>query len=153
MKIKKIEKKLSLTLLFLITLLCSIGGQSLSAQTKPVVFQIFEKYSKQKGVTLLEISEELMAAYRIKQFKSIIFENGTRELPEIRQCIEQDKQEAKKLKEAITDGLVVSGYYRLKTTDSAVNRYLIFKVGKNNKVTLLYIEGRLTPEELVELLK
>jgi hypothetical protein len=49
--------------------------------------------------------------------------------------------------------LLVSGYYRLKTQDPAMNRYLIFKVGKSNKVTLLYIEGRLTPEELVELLK
>ncbi|MDR1346673.1 MAG: DUF6108 family protein [Bacteroidales bacterium] len=153
MKAKKIERKVSIALLFSITLLCCGGGQSLLAQANPAVFQIFEKYSKQKKVTLLEVSEELMAEYRIKQFKSIIFEDGTLALPEIRRCIEQDKQDAKKLKEATADGLVVSGYYRLKTVDPAMNRYLIFKVGKKNKVTLLYIEGRLTPEELVELLK
>ena len=153
MKIRKIEKRCSTALLCLATLLLCGSMSSLSAQSKPAVFQIFEKYGKQKGITMLEISEELMTEYRIKQFKSIIFEDGTRALPEIRRCIELDKQEAKKMKEATTDGLVVSGYYRLKTADTAMNRYLIFKVGKSNKVTLLYIEGRLTPEELVELLK
>jgi hypothetical protein len=152
MKIKKIERNCSTALLCFIVLLFCGNVLSLSAQ-RPAVFQIFEKYGKQKGVTLLEISEELMTEYHIKQFKSIIFEDGTRALSEIRQCIEQDKREAKKMKEAITDGLLISGYYRLKTIDPDMNRYLIFKAEKRNKLTLLYIEGRLTPEELVELLK
>lgn len=123
------------------------------AQNQPAVTSIFDKYGSSKGVTLLEISEELMKDYQIKHFKSIIFENGTTALPEIRKAIEKDKVGAKRIKESIQDGLLMSGYYRLKTEEANMNRYLIFKVGKNNKTTLIYIEGKLTPEELVELLK
>lgn len=123
------------------------------AQSQPAVTSIFDKYGSSKGVTLLEISEELMKDYQIKHFKSIIFENGTNALPEIRKAIEKDKVGAKRIKESIQDGLLMSGYYRLKTEEANMNRYLIFKVGKNNKITLIYIEGKLTPEQLVELLQ
>jgi hypothetical protein len=47
----------------------------------------------------------------------------------------------------------MSGYYKLLSEKPKLNRYLIFKVGKENKTTLIYVEGELTPEELVELLK
>ena len=123
------------------------------AQNQPAIMAIFDKYGSYQGVTMLEISEELMKDYQIKHFKSIIFENGTAALPEIRKAIEKDKIDAKRIKESIQDGLLTSGYYRLKTEEENMNRYLIFKVGKNKKTTLIYIEGELSPEQLVELLK
>lgn len=136
----------------LVILLCNFT-QRLFAQEQPAILKIFEKYGSRQGVTLLEISEELMKDYEIKYFKSIVFKDGTRYLTEIRQSISKDKVNSKLIKESVQDGLIISGYYRLKTNDNTLNRYLIFKVGKNNKVTLIYIEGRLTPEQLVELLK
>ncbi|MDR0368035.1 MAG: hypothetical protein LBH82_02710 [Bacteroidales bacterium] len=123
------------------------------SQSQPAVNAIFEKYGSSKGVTLLEISEELMKDYQIKHFKSIIFDNGTAALSEIRKAIEKDKADAKRMKESVRDGLLTSGYYRLKTEETGMNRYLIFKIGKNNKTTLIYIEGKLSPEQLIELLK
>jgi hypothetical protein len=94
-----------------------------------------------------------MKEYKIKTFKSIIFENGTRALPEIRKAIKIDKVGALHIKESNTDGLLMSGYYQLLSNKTKLNRYLIFKVGKEKKTTLIYVEGELTPEELVELLK
>lgn len=134
-------------------ILLGIAPSGLYAQKQPAVFHIFEQYGNKKGVTLLEISEELMKDYRIHHFKSIIFEDGSFALPDIRKAISQDKKEAKKIKESLHDGLLVSGYYRLKTNDERKNRYVIFKVGNKNKVTLIYIEGMITPDQLVELLK
>ena len=130
-----------------------IFAQQGFAQNQPAIMAIFDKYGSYQGVTMLEISEELMKDYQIKHFKSIIFENGTVALPEIRKAIEKDKIDAKRIKESIQDGLLTSGYYRLKTKEENMNRYLIFKVGKNKKTTLIYIEGELSPEQLVELLK
>ena len=57
------------------------------------------------------------------------------------------------MKELIQNGEIVSAYYRLQTENESMNRYLIFKVSKQYKTTLIYIEGALSPDELVELLK
>jgi len=125
---------------------------SAKADEKFCILSIFDKYGYDKGVTRLEASKELLKQYRINQFKSIIFENGTKALPEIRDCIEKDKVNAIKIKEMVSDGLVTSGFYRLQTEKTEINRYLIFKV-QEKKVTLIYVEGALTTEALVELLK
>jgi len=125
---------------------------SAKATEKLCVLSIFDKYGHAKGVTMLEASKDLLKQYKISQFKSIIFEDGTKALPEIRSCIEKDKANALKIKEIVQDGVVTSGYYRLKTEKPETNRYLIFKV-KEKKVTLIYVEGNLTTEELVDLLK
>ncbi len=149
----------SMKILLLSFLLC-VTIHQLSAQNQPSIFKIFEQYGGQEGVTRLEASAEVMQVYGIVHFKSLIFKDGKRALADIRNCIEKDKVGAYKMKETLQDGKVVNGYYRLKNENSQRNRYLIFKVGKENpeggkeiKVTLLYIEGDITPEQLVELLK
>jgi hypothetical protein len=123
-----------------------------SAQAQAVL-SIFKKYGNNYGVTMLEASRELMKEYKIKTFKSIIFDNGAKALPEIRKAINIDKEGALHIKESTKDGLLTSGYYQLKSENQKQNRYLIFKVGNANKTTLIYVEGELTPDELVELLK
>jgi hypothetical protein len=149
-------------------------SNSAKAGEKFCILSIFDKYGYKQGVTMLEASKELLKQYKIKQFKSIIFEDGTKYLPEIRACLEKDKVNAEKIKEVIHDGQVTSGFYRLKTDKNEtkryytfeiqekkatlitenleINRYLIFKV-QDKKVTLVYVEGALTTEELIELLK
>jgi hypothetical protein len=94
-----------------------------------------------------------MKAYKIKTFKSIIFDDASTVLPEIRRAIKADKEGALHIKESTKDGLLTSGYYQLLAGKTNLNRYLIFKVGTANKTTLIYVEGELSPEELVELLK
>ena len=132
----------------------NVCGNQHDIHAKPTILSIFAKYGNAKGVTMLEASKELLQQYKIKQFKSIIFEKVTdNQLSEIRAEIEKDKQGAVKIKEIIQDGLLISGYYRLKTEDDKINRYLIFKISASKKATLVYVEGELTPEELVDLLK
>ena len=127
-------------------------GNGAMAKNESCIFSIFSKYENYQGVTMLSASKELFKQYKITQFKSIIFENGVKVLPEIRACIEKEKAGAVKMKETVQDGLLMGGYYRLKAETPEMNRYLIFKV-KEKKVTLIYVEGSLTPDELVELLK
>ena len=144
-------KKMKHNSLIIIILLANVCiSFSLQAQS---VLNIFKKYGNHQGVTMLEASRELMKAYNIKTFKSIIFEDGSIALPEIRKAIKTDKEGALNIKESTRDGLLMSGYYQLLSEKSKLNRYLIFKVGKENKTTLIYVEGELTPDDLVELLK
>jgi hypothetical protein len=123
------------------------------ASQAQAVLSIFKKYGDTYGVTMLEASRELMKEYKIKTFKSIIFNDGTHALPDIRKAIKMDKEGAMNIKESTKDGLLTSGYYQLLSEKANTNRYLIFKIGKENKTTLIYVEGELTPDELVELLK
>jgi hypothetical protein len=146
-------KKNRILLLLLLSLLFAGFTPQIKAQEKLAIFQIFDKYGREDGVTTLEASEGLMKEYNITLFKSIIFEDGTKALPSIRTAIEKDKKNAAKIKEEYANGLLMSGYYRLSSTASGLNRYLILKVGKHNSITLLYIEGKISPEKLVELLK
>ena len=141
------HKLLAITFLTLSTFCLSSSAQ---AQT---VLSIFKKYCNDNGVTMLEASRELMKTYKIKTFKSIIFEDASTVLPEIRRAIKTDKEGALHIKESTKDGLLTSGYYQLLTEKANLNRYLIFKVGTANKTTLIYVEGELSPDELVELLK
>ncbi|MDD3281393.1 MAG: DUF6108 family protein [Bacteroidales bacterium] len=152
MKKNKIKHSIS-PLLLLILLIGTFTNPLRADNPPPSIFKIFEKYGNNKGVTMLEVSKELMKNYKIKHFKSIVFEDGRTALPEIRECIKKDRANAIKMKELIQNGEIISAYYRLKSDDNKINRYLIFKVGENYKTTLIYIEGELTPEELIEILK
>ena len=139
---------------FLVILFLALTTFCMSFSTQAqAVLSVFKKYGNDQGVTMLEASRELMKAYKIKTFKSIIFDDGTQALPEIRRAIHTDKKGALQIKESTKDGLLTSGYYQLLSEKTKWNRYLIFKVGKENKTTLIYVEGELTPDELVELLK
>jgi len=138
--------------LIILFLILATFGLSISVRAQAVL-SIFKKYGNDQGVIMLEASRELMKEYKIKTFKSIIFDNGINALPEIRKVINIDKEGALNIKESTKDGLLMSGYYQLLSEKAKLNRYLIFKVGKENKTTLIYVEGELTPEELVELLK
>ncbi|MDR3046312.1 MAG: hypothetical protein LBU51_01705 [Bacteroidales bacterium] len=152
MKNSIVRHKAIIALLVLFVLRAALP-QNASAQEKLAILNIFETYQSEKGITTLEASEAIMKEYGISHFKSIIFNDGRKALPAIRKAMEQDKKNALKIKEGFTDGSLSSGYYRLATPNQALNRYLIFKMGKENKVTLLYIEGKLSPDELTELLK
>ncbi|MDR0206643.1 MAG: hypothetical protein LBI45_05245 [Bacteroidales bacterium] len=146
-------KNLKQKFLVVVFLVLANAGMSFSAQSQGAVLSIFTKYGTNKGVTMLEASRVLMKEYKIKTFKSIIFDDGTRALPEIRKCIEIEKDGALSIKESTKDGLLTSGYYQLKSKNTNLKRYLIFKVGNNNKTTFIYVEGELSPDDLVELLK
>jgi hypothetical protein len=141
------HKRLLILFLVLATL-----GLSIPVRAQAVL-SIFKKYGNDYGVTMLEASRELMKEYKIKTFKSIIFDEGAKALPEIRRAIKTDKEGALNIKESTKDGLLMSGYYQLLSDKAKLNRYLIFKVGKENKTTLIYVEGELTTEDLVELLR
>ena len=149
---RKIMKNMKHKFWVIIILIFAYAGLGFSTQAQAVL-SVFKKYGNDYGVTMLEASRELMKEYKIKTFKSIIFEDGAEALPEIRKAINKDKEGALNIKESSKSGLLMSGYYQLLSEKQNLNRYLIFKVGKENKTTLIYVEGELTPDELVELLK
>lgn len=138
--------RIALTVLLLTT------SSHLMAQQGLHIASVFQKYGKQKGVAMVELSNELIDIYEMKRYKSISFKNVGNALPYILECLEEDRKKAKKVKETILDGQIQTGYYQLPPLKEEINRFILFKTSKKGTATLIYLEGALDADDLVTML-
>ena len=121
------------------------------AQERLQIADLFSKYGEQKDVTRVELNGSILKSYRMTTYKSLVFKNVSPYRREIQQAIVHDKQDnAKKAQEVMESGVLRSAYYQLKEVErngKKLNRYIIFKIGKDSMGTLIYIEGLLSEKE------
>ena len=135
-----------------IILLLTVASGMARAQQGLQIASVFQKYGKQKGVTMVELSNEMLETYQMTLYKSLIFKDVEEALPTILNCLDADKKKAKKVKEVVAGGQIQSGYYQLPQLKEDVNRFILFKTGKKGSATLIYIEGELDADDLVTML-
>lgn len=140
-----------------IVLLTLCFGLSAYAQEGLQIATLFEKYKNEKNVTYVELNGSILRSYRMTAYKSLVFEEVTPYKKEIMQCLKQaiDTYQVQKTQEVNESGELLSAYYRLSRVPrkgKKVNRYILYKVGKQHKATLVYIEGPLDEDELMEML-
>ena len=135
-----------------IVLLLTVASGMVRAQQGLQIASVFQKYGKQKGVTMVELSNEMLETYQMTLYKSLVFKDVEEALPDIHNCLEADKRKARKVKEVVAGGQIQSGYYQLPQLKEDVNRFILFKTGKKGSATLIYIEGELDADDLVTML-
>ena len=135
----------------LLVLLLAFAAHA-AAQQGLQIATVFQKYGKQKGVTMVELSKEVLDAYQMNLYKSLVFKDAGDALPTILRCLEADKKKPKKVKEVVSGGQIQSGYYQLPQLKEDINRFILFKTGKKGSATLIYIEGELDADDLVTML-
>ena len=135
-----------------IILLLTVASGMARAQQGLQIASVFQKYGKQKGVTMVELSNEMLETYQMTLYKSLVFKDVEEALPTILNCLDADKKKAKKVKEVVAGGQIQSGYYQLPQLKEDVNRFILFKTGKKGSATLIYIEGELDADYLVTML-
>lgn len=135
-----------------IILLLTVASGMARAQQGLQIASVFQKYGKQKGVTMVELSNEMLETYQMTLYKSLVFKDVEEALPTILNCLDADKKRAKKVKEVVAGGQIQSGYYQLPQLKEDVNRFILFKTGKKGSATLIYIEGELDADDLVTML-
>lgn len=135
-----------------LTVLLLTLAANVAAQQGLQIATVFQKYGKQKGVTMVELSNEIVEAYQMTLYKSLVFKDAGEALPTILRCLEADKKKAKKVKEVVANGEIKSGYYQLPQLKEDVNRFILFKTGKKGSATLIYIEGELDADDLITML-
>ena len=133
-------------------LLLTVASGMARAQQGLQIASVFQKYGKQKGVTMVELSNEMLETYQMTLYKSLVFKDVEEALPTILNCLDADKKKAKKVKEVVAGGQIQSGYYQLPQLKEDVNRFILFKTGKKGSATLIYIEGELDADDLVTML-
>jgi len=118
------------------------------AQDDLQVSNIFQLYGHDKGCKMVELHHGTFKGFQLDVYKSLIYKkNGNN----VENYLRQDKKNAKKVREIVEDGQVTSGYYLMKPIKSGINRYILFKKGDNQSGTVVYIEGSLSPEQLMDL--
>ena len=135
-----------------IILLLTVASGMARAQQGLQIASVFQKYGKQKGVTMVELSNEMLETYQMTLYKSLVFKDVEEALPTILNCLDADKKKAKKVKEVVAGGQIQSGYYQLPQLKEDVNRFILCKTGKKGSATLIYIEGELDADDLVTML-
>ena len=65
----------------LIILLLAAFPAGIKAQEDLHSASVFQKYGKQKGVTMVELSRDMLDSYRIDLYKSLVFKDVTEALP------------------------------------------------------------------------
>ena len=135
-----------------IILLLTVASGMARAQQGLQIASVFQKYGKQKGVTMVELSNEMLETYQMTLYKSLVFKDVEEALPTILNCLDADKKKAKKVKEVVAGGQIQSGYYQLPQLKEDVNRFILFKTGKKGSATQIYIEGELDADDLVTML-
>ncbi len=126
------------------------------AQDGLQIASLFDKYGERKDVTRVELNGSILKSYRMTTYKSLVFKDITPYRKEIQQCLADDKQaHVKKTQEVMESGVLRSAYYQLKEVErngKKLNRYILFKTGKDTMGTLIYIEGLLSEKEMMDML-
>lgn len=143
----KLEHKYIRAILLMLALSIS---SIICAQDDLSINSIFNKYGKQKGATMVVMSGKALREYKLSKYQSITISYDKTILKEIQNSIEKDKQGANKIKEVVNNGIVSSGYYQLLKNDDNLERYILFKIGTESRVTIIYIEGGVDSDKLIE---
>lgn len=126
---------------------------NLSAQSDLEINKVFEKYGKQQGTVLVEMSREMLKGYDFTFYKSIMA-SGNKEAGDFaRQCLEIDQKGAKKVKQVVSNGVLSSIYLQLPKKGKYF-RLVLFNeaISPERKMTLIYIESEKDSEEILKII-
>ena len=132
---------------------CFAFANTLQAQEDLEISKIFEKYGEQKGVTMVELTDEMLDGYDLSFFKSITIENNSKASDFIRKCLKIDEQGARKVKQVVANGIPTSIYLQLPVKKQIFRLILFNETFKpKHKTTLIYIESKNNSEDILKLI-
>lgn len=124
----------------------------LSAQKDLQISKVFDLYGKKKGVTMVELSGEMLGDYNLSLFKSIVINDDPAAGDFIRKCIAKDQEGAKKVKQVISSGNLSAIILQL-PHKGRLNRMILYNATSSGyKLTLVYIESRDEVDDILNLL-
>lgn len=134
--------------ILLMLLLLAAWMTHASAQEGLNVDKVFQRYGRAKGCKMVVMQNTELRGYRLKVYKSLVY----RKLHDaVAPYLKADKKNARKVREVIEDGHLVSGFYMMQPLEGGVNRYVLFSYVGGDKGTVIYIEGTLSPDDIMKL--
>lgn len=120
----------------------------LAAQEGLNVDKVFQRYGKAKGCKMVVMRNTELKGYKLRTYKSLVYKKLH---SAIQPYLAADKKKARKIREVIEEGQLVSGYYMMAPLQGGINRYILFSNVGGSKGTVIYIEGTLSPDDIMKL--
>lgn len=140
---QRVVKRMALSIvLFFVSFL------PLAAQEGLNVDKVFQRYGKAKGCKMVVMRNTELKGYKLRTYKSLVYKKLH---SAIQPYLAADKKKARKIREVIEEGQLVSGYYMMPPLQGGINRYILFSNVGGNKGTVIYIEGTLSPDDIMKL--
>jgi hypothetical protein len=141
------------TSLIIALISCFAFANTIQAQKGLEIKKVFDKYGEQKGVTMVELTDEMLDGYDLSFFKSIIIENNSKASDFIRECLSMDEKGARKVKQVVANGVPTSIYLQLPEKGKIYRLILFNETFKpEHKTTLIYIESKNNSEDILKLI-
>lgn len=119
-----------------------------AAQEGLNVDKVFQRFGKSKGCKMVVMKNTELRGYKLQTYKSLVYKNL---YSAIEPYLAADKKSAKKVREVVEEGRIVSGYYMMAPLRGGINRYILFSNVGGHKGTVIYIEGTLSPDDIMKL--
>lgn len=127
---------------FLMLAVAAMGQKGLN------VDNVFQRYGRAKGCKMVVIENTTLHGYKLRVYKSLVYKKLHHA---VKPYLDADRKNAKKVREVIDGGELVSGYYMMKPLPGGYNRYILFSYVDSRKGTVIYIEGKLSPDDILKL--
>lgn len=119
-----------------------------AAQEGLNVDKVFQRFGKSKDCKMVVMKNTELRGYKLQTYKSLVYKNL---YSAIEPYLAADKKSAKKVREVVEEGRIVSGYYMMAPLRGGINRYILFSNVGGHKGTVIYIEGTLSPDDIMKL--
>ena len=136
-------KRIMVTLAIMVA--CTITA---AAQEGLNVDKVFQRFGKSKGCKMVVMKNTELRGYKLQTYKSLVYKNL---YSAIEPYLAADKKSAKKVREVVEEGRIVSGYYMMAPLRGGINRYILFSNVGGHKGTVIYIEGTISPDDIMKL--
>lgn len=127
---------------FLMLAVAAMGQKGLN------VDNVFQRYGRAKGCKMVVMENATLHGYKLRVYKSLVYKKLHHA---VKPYLDADRKNAKKVREVIDGGELVSGYYMMKPLPGGYNRYILFSYVDSRKGTVIYIEGKLSPDDILKL--
>lgn len=112
------------------------------------VDNVFQRYGRAKGCKMVVMENTTLHGYKLRVYESLVYKKLHHA---VKPYLDADRKNAKKVREVIDGGELVSGYYMMKPLPGGYNRYILFSYVDSRKGTVIYIEGKLSPDDILKL--
>lgn len=142
MKQRVVKRMVFSIVLFFVSMLSAMAQEGLN------VDKVFLRYGKAKGCKMVVMRNTELKGYKLRTYKSLVYKKLH---SAIQPYLAADKKKARKIREVIEEGQLVSGYYMMPPLAGGINRYILFSNVGGSKGTVIYIEGTLSPDDIMKL--
>lgn len=140
---RQTAKRLAAVIISILTVAISV-----TAQDGLGIGKIFDKYGHSKGCRMVEMNNTNLHGHSLRVYKSLTYKRIGNA---IETMLKEDRRKARKIREVVDDGRITSGYYMMPPLDDGINRYILFSKGIYGSGAVIYIEGRLSPDDIMQI--